>query len=81
MSDSSTTLPSRRKVLVADDEQVIANTLAIILKKLPSKRQEPEEADAAKVLKKLQMAKKLRPIGMAEIEPKTVAKDIDKRRI
>jgi CheY-like chemotaxis protein len=31
MADSSTTLSSKPKVLVADDEQVIANTLAIIL--------------------------------------------------
>lgn len=63
---------------VTEDE---SGTLAIILKKLPSKLQEPDEADAAKVLKKLQMAKKLRPIGMAEIEPKKVAEDIDERRI
>jgi CheY-like chemotaxis protein len=31
MSDSPAVTPSKRKVLVADDEQVIANTLAIIL--------------------------------------------------
>src|ERR1035437_4951410 len=31
MSDSPAAAPSKRKVLVADDEQVIANTLAIIL--------------------------------------------------
>lgn len=31
MSDSATTARSKPKVLVADDEQVIANTLAIIL--------------------------------------------------
>ena len=31
MADSTTTASSKPKVLVADDEQVIANTLAIIL--------------------------------------------------
>jgi len=31
MTEASTATPSKRKVLVADDEQVIANTLAVIL--------------------------------------------------
>ena len=31
MSDATPTIPSKPRVLVADDEQVIANTLAIIL--------------------------------------------------